>query len=70
MHDYWLYRSALGFSKETKMGYLCKTLDYGYANACAHHLIQWNELTAILLTEKLEWGEWLPQMHVLTWRSF
>ena len=40
MKDYGPRRSALGFGKETKMGYYCKTIDYGYAYACAPHLVQ------------------------------
>ena len=40
MKDYGLRRSALGFGKETKMGYDCKTIDYGCAYACAPHLVQ------------------------------
>ena len=40
MKNYGLHRSALGSSKETKMGYLCKIIDYDCAYVCAPHLIQ------------------------------
>ena len=37
--DYCLHRSALEFGKETRMKYLYKTSDNGYAYACAPHFI-------------------------------
>ena len=40
MKDNGLLRSALDSGKETKMGYYCKTIDYGCAYACAPHLVQ------------------------------
>ena len=40
MKDYGLCRSALGFGRETKMGYYCKTIDYGCAYDFAPHLVQ------------------------------
>ena len=40
MKDYGLRRNAFDFGKETKMGYFCKTIDYGCAYACAPHLVQ------------------------------
>ena len=38
--DYWLHWSALGFGKETKAGYICKSIDNECASACASHLVQ------------------------------
>ena len=40
LKDYWPLQSALGFGKETKMSYLCKTIDYDCAYAYALHLVQ------------------------------
>ena len=37
---YCLHQSAIGFSKEAQMGYLCKTIVYDCAYACASHLVQ------------------------------
>jgi hypothetical protein len=40
MKDYELRQSAPGFGKETKMGYVCKIIDYGCAYVWAPHLVQ------------------------------
>jgi hypothetical protein len=40
MKDYWLQLNALGFGKETKLGYFRKIIDYGCAYVCAPHLVQ------------------------------
>ena len=40
MKDYGIHRKALDFSRETKMGYYCKTMDYGCAYDFAPHLVQ------------------------------
>jgi hypothetical protein len=40
---------ALGFGKETKIGYFCKIIDYGCAYACALHVVQlkWTHIQTI-----------------------